>query len=344
MKATSESFLFALVVFTSAFMSKQFILSEGRGSEAERESAAFTLLRASEASLQEPITLPNFPPKRLSRALSEIDPRPAPLSLTAQAQSAAKEPLRPDPPPPAERERTQPHVSASAYLVHDLTSGVSLLEVNRHGRWPTASLAKLMTAVVAFEKIGPEKPIPITARAAAIEGQRAGLRAGEAFRAMDLISIMLTVSANDAAEALADFYGREAFIEAMAEKARALDMTQTTFADPTGLSIINQSTIHDWEMFVEHLLAAYPELFAASRSASIEGIEIISGERRLFKNINFFAGTPNFIGGKTGFTEEARGNLISVFDAHARRLLIVVLGSEDRVKDTKMLYEFTSSD
>lgn len=52
---------------------------------------------------------------------------------------------------------------------------------------------------------------------------------------------------------------------------------------------------------------------------------------------NAFAGTAGFLGGKTGYTEEAQGNLVSLFLLRGSPTAYVVFGSADRFGDTRML-------
>jgi D-alanyl-D-alanine carboxypeptidase len=62
-----------------------------------------------------------------------------------------------------------------------------------------------------------------------------------------------------------------------------------------------------------------------------------------FKNINVFAGQPDFLGGKTGFLEESRGNLLTLFKIQNRVFLFIVFGAEDRFEQTRILYSWTKA-
>ena len=111
---------------------------------------------------------------------------------------------------------------------------------------------------------------------------------------------------------------------AMNLKASELQMRSTRFFDPSGLSPLNQSTLENLEKLISYIYNRHPKIF--SITSEKEG------------NIHPFSNQENFIGGKTGFIDEANGNLISLFNYQGRPLLIIVLGSEDRYLDTLALY------
>lgn len=204
-------------------------------------------------------------------------------------------------------------------------------------RWPIASLTKLMTAAIAAEKLPASQKIIFNDKIIATEGNAGGFRTGEVFLVFDLIKALMSVSSNDAAMALAEFYGYQEFINAMQLKAADLGMRNTTLFDPTGLSFLNQSTIADLEKLVNYVFSRYPEIFQISRQPKV----IIGGNRQLL-NINELAGEKNFIGGKTGFTDDANGNLISLFkDSSGETILIIVLGTDDRFGETRKLLQTT---
>jgi len=206
-------------------------------------------------------------------------------------------------------------------------------------RWPIASLTKLMTAVVAFEKIEPAEIIIITKEAVASEGVAGSFSEGEKFRLNDLVKSMMLVSSNDAAEAIALHFGKEEFIKAMNSKALELGMNQTNFVDVTGISTRNQSTINDLIRLTEYIRLFEPGILGTSRKVKDTIIEVRTGKRRTLVNINYFAGDRDFVGGKTGSTPEAGGNLISIFNIADGPKTVIVLGTEDRFGETTKIKE-----
>lgn len=232
-------------------------------------------------------------------------------------------------------------VVAASFLAVELGSDEPVGEYQSEYRWPIASITKLMTALVALEQIGPEQEIMISEEAVATEGDAGGFVAGEVFTVRDLIAAMMTVSSNDAAAAIASYMGTPRFFDIMQERAYELKMTNTSFIDATGLSYLNQSTAHDVAKLVSYIYEHYPAVFEMSAKATNKIIEQESGASRTLKNINTFAGTSGFLGGKTGFTEESKGNLVSLFNYDNKAYVLVVFGTTDRFAETKKLWTWT---
>ncbi len=204
-------------------------------------------------------------------------------------------------------------------------------------RWPIASLTKLMTAVVALEHLPISEVITISEEAVATEGNSGSFRAGEKFKLNDLLKAIMLVSSNDAATAVAMHIGEDEFIAAMNKKAQDLGLADTSFVDPTGLSVKNQSTVIDLLRLTEYVRNFEPEIFAVTKKTKDTIIEVKTGKRRTIVNINAFAGRRDFLGGKTGSTLEAGENLISVFKVAGEPKTIIVLGALDRRAETEKI-------
>jgi D-alanyl-D-alanine carboxypeptidase len=228
----------------------------------------------------------------------------------------------------------------AASLVLDVNDGTIFEAANNAKRWPTASITKLMTATVAEDKIDPLTKITITEEMFTVDPSEPTLVVGGTYTAADLTNLMLLPSSNVAAEALASFYGRGIFLDGMNARAAAWGMTNTYFSDPSGVSTANQSTAHDLAQLAMKVYASYPEIFTVTRTVEAYVMDQSSGKKTLIKNINNFAGDADFIGGKTGHTDEAAGNLLSVFRYGGRSIVIIVLGTDDRFGDTRKLYDW----
>jgi D-alanyl-D-alanine carboxypeptidase len=233
-----------------------------------------------------------------------------------------------------------PKLSVQAASVSDLDRDTILYEIGSGKRWPIASLTKLMTALLVAETFPFDEIVSITDHAVSTEGVSGGFIAGEQFTVTDLLSAMLVASSNDAAVALADRYGYEEFVRAMRSRAVELGMRDTNFADPAGLSPVNQSTIRDLATLIHYLAASHPKILAAAREGKVQITETSTGKTRELSGTNEFANRSGFVGGKTGFTDEARGNLISLFSHDGNRLLVIVLGTEHRFSATDALYKW----
>ena len=185
-------------------------------------------------------------------------------------------------------------------LIKGLETNAYYLRMKTQQQWPMASLTKLLTSVIALEKITPSTKVD------------------------QLVKRMMIYSDNRAAEQLAEAYGRQEFLTAMQEKTEQLGMKNTSIFDESGLSFLNQSTVEDLEKLVVYITKKHPKIFQFSRELEI----VVNNNRR--KNINKFAGQSDFLGGKTGYTDEAHGNLITLFEFQGHPVVIIVLGTADR--------------
>jgi D-alanyl-D-alanine endopeptidase (penicillin-binding protein 7) len=236
-----------------------------------------------------------------------------------------------------------PATSAEATLIADVQSGDRYLEIQSDKRWPIASLSKLMTATVVLEKIDTESLVTIE-DADFADGENPVFVAGDTFRAKDLLKVMLVASRNTAANAFARTYGKEAFLRAMNEKAKSYGMCDTNLSDPSGLSVANQSTLGDLLKLVRGISLEHPDIWKMTENARMSIKDSGSGKFRSFTSTNQFVNRADFYGGKTGYTLEADGNLLTVFLYGKRTIVIIVLGSSDRFGDSENLFNWFKND
>ena len=290
----------------------------------------------------------SFPPDTLNdkiriTSLSESIPivNREPVVLPFMKVSAAVgEVLAPE---PAKERPAAPEVRAASALVLDLSSARVLLEFKSERRWPIASITKIMTSVIVAEHLDFQKQITLNSEDILAEGSAGDFREGEIFTAGDLVKAMLTASSNDAADAVARFYGRRAFVDLMQGLSRDLGMADTTFADPSGLSSLNQSTAKDIVKLVAYIVKNHPDFLNISAQKETLIKELSSGAARKLKNINKFSGREDFLGGKTGYIDEAGGNLLSIFQYGGRKILVLVFGTEDRFVESERLYDWAKT-
>ncbi len=229
--------------------------------------------------------------------------------------------------------------TSKAILIKYLDQNFNVFELNPEKRWPIASLTKLMVAVVALEKIDSDKKITMSEKAVSTEGEVGDFKAGEVFKVKDLIKAMLISSSNDAAMAIAENFdgGEKEFVNETQKKAAELKMFSTTYLEPTGLSFINQSTVNDLMKLAIYIYFNHPEILEISRLKEISILELNSNRYRKLTNIDKFAGEADFLGGKTGYIEEAGRNLVAFFKINGGKFLTITLGADDSFKETEML-------
>lgn len=254
-----------------------------------------------------------------------VQPDGAPLEpATTTASSSAPAEVKPAP------------ILARAYVVEDLATGEIMASRESQVRWPLASITKIMTASVALERIPVDAPVVIVP----VPGgnpSSPGIPVGATFAMRDVLDVMLVSSSNEAAESLAAHVGREEFIAAMNARAVEWGLTKTIFQDPSGLSAGNQSTAREVAVLAAKVRQAHPEVFAATTRGSVSVSAASSTMPYTAYATHQLIRDPGFLGGKTGYTDEARGNLLSLFRIGGRDVAFVVLGSEQRFADTRGL-------
>lgn len=238
--------------------------------------------------------------------------------------------------------RPAPAISATSVLVRDFSSGIVLLEKDADAVLPVASLAKLMTAIVAAKRVDLDGVVEIQAQDVRVSPDRVGLKPGEKILARDLVKAMLIASANDAAMALASYAGGgvENFVAAMNAEAARLDMRDTVFINPVGFDDKDQhSSAQDLSKLVQEFLN-YPELVAIAGIRQETVASVDKKYQHRLETTNRLLGThPEIVGLKTGYTTEARGNLI-ILAREPGAWYSILLGSDDREGETEKIFNW----
>lgn len=222
-----------------------------------------------------------------------------------------------------------------AYILVESETGQTLADHCADDCMPMASLTKMMTLLILFEAIdaGTIKltdEITISRNAADIGGSQAFLDAGAQYPLDRLISSVIVGSANDSCVAIAEALAGsvEAFVLRMNERAQALGMTSTKFANPTGLPAEEHySTARDLAK-LSQALVHFPLYFEYS-TTWIDQFEHPSGRQTMLANTNKLIRYGNGVDGiKTGFTNDAGFCLSASSERGGMRLIAVVLGGD----------------
>lgn len=237
-----------------------------------------------------------------------------------------------------------PILSAQSVMAVDLTSGVTLYEKDPNKALLPASTTKIVTALVAIDTYELEQVLKVGKTS--VEGQKMGLVTGEDIKFIDLLNGLLIYSANDAAEVLAQNHpgGRDLFIDLMNKKVKDLGLNNTHFSNPTGLDNGSQfSTTRD--LVVVSKEAMKNPIFAEIVGTKVKIVKSVDNRfTHRLSNINKLLGEVDGVKGvKTGWTENARENLVTYVERNGRHVMTVVLGSSDRFGETKELIEWIYS-
>jgi len=230
-------------------------------------------------------------------------------------------------------------LKAEAYLIGDLDTGEIILAKNKDKQFPIASVTKLFTAAVSSENQNQEDITKISAKVLNTEGENGGLSLNEKIKTADLIYPLLLESSNDAAEAIAEFFGRNIFMEKMNEKVKDLGLISTFFQDPSGLSEKNQSTASDLFKFAEYLKSEKLNLLQITTKRSF------NNKKHTWFNNSQFLGFDGYMGGKRGYIDESKQTALSIFslplgESETRNIGVIVLRSPDRYKDVGNILKY----
>lgn len=226
-------------------------------------------------------------------------------------------------------------LSAAAAILMDADSGEILFEKDAGRCMRIASTTKIMTALVVLEHAAPDDVITVTPDHMA-EGSSMYLRAGETVRVEELLYGLLLCSGNDAALALTECAGGlTPFVALMNEKAAALGMAHTSFANPNGLDADGHySTARDMAV----LAAAAVENPTFRRICSSRSVTI--GQRTMENHNRLLRQVEGCVGLKTGYTRAAGRTLVSCAERDGCRLVAVTLQDGNDWADHAALYDY----
>ncbi|WKZ28812.1 MAG: serine hydrolase [Patescibacteria group bacterium] len=234
-------------------------------------------------------------------------------------------------------------VHAEAYAVMDAKTGEIIDQRNSDDVRSIASITKLMTVMVAHDSgLNPDATVALT-RADEVGGGRLRVPIGTELTVRDLVASTIIGSANNAANAVARATGLsdKEFLRRMDEKAVALGMTHSRFADPTGIEVENLSTAKEVAIMAR---AAFADEWIAAFSAQPTYEVATSKGPHLIKNTNKLVNDTSLhvTAGKTGFINEAGYTLVTRVQKDGRELIVVVLGCDtvtQSFREAKVLAE-----
>ena len=217
--------------------------------------------------------------------------------------------------------------TATAWIVFDLDTGDVIAAKDPHGRYRPASIIKALLAMVVLDRLPLDREVVATRDSADMEGSRVGLVEDGRYTVEQLLQGLLMASGNDAAHALAqELGGDQRTLELVNTKARELGTQDTRVADYTGLDGPGMST----SPF--DLALIYREAWANPVFAHIVDTDFVDfpgGPEnegfQVWNDNHLLLNDPDGIGGKTGFTDDARHTFVGAKDVGGRRLAAIIL-------------------
>ena len=228
--------------------------------------------------------------------------------------------------------------AAAADIVME-QSGYVLSAGNAHTRMGMASTTKIMTALLAIERLDPETVVTVPKEAVGIEGSSIYLTEGEQITVSDLLYGLMLESGNDAATALAIAAGGtvEDFVRLMNERAAELGLEDTHFSNPHGLSADDHyTTAYDLARLT--CAALENETFASIVSCKTKTIS--DGRRYLSNHNRLLRSYEGCIGVKTGYTLATGRTLVTAAERDGLTLVAVTLNDRSDWADHTRLLDY----
>lgn len=246
-------------------------------------------------------------------------------------------------------------VQAKAFYCINAANNEILMARNADKQLPVASLTKLVTALVVLDHAPFTRELTVPDHIGKVPKSVVGLKPGDRLSFSELLHGLLIGSGNDCAETLACAFpgGKSAFVKAMNRKARSLGTHRTVFYTPSGLDrrvVVEQdgkktvkvdsnaSTAREISV-IARAAFSHPTIRKICqkksyvlRSENTNRVYVVRNTNKLLRD------NLPLIGGKTGYTSRAGHCLASEFATRKAIFVIVVLGSPDHFRDTRLVY------
>jgi len=216
-----------------------------------------------------------------------------------------------------------------ASIIVDANSGAVLSASSPDGLRHPASLTKIMTLYLLFERLESgriklDTEMPVSAHAADQDPTKLNLHPGQTIKVEDAIKGLVTRSANDAAVVIAEYIGgsEDDFARMMTRKARALGMSRTVYRNASGLPNDEQvTTARDQSILGRAIQDRFPRYYRYFSTT------VFNYHGQSIRNHNHLLGDVEGVDGiKTGYTRSSGFNLVTSIHRGNRFLVGVVMG------------------
>ncbi|TDQ05930.1 D-alanyl-D-alanine carboxypeptidase family protein [Labedaea rhizosphaerae] len=221
-------------------------------------------------------------------------------------------------------------VTVSSWLVADMDTGAVLAAHNPHARLRPASLIKTLLALVVVRELDMGKKVVGTQQDADQEGTRVGLGPGGKYTVGLLLKVLLMRSGNDAAHALAmQLGGVDQAVAKMNATAKELGALDTRAATPSGLDAPGMCTSAYDLALIFRAAMKDPRIAEAVATKHVQFPGYADKPGFQVNNDNKLLGVyPGFLGGKTGFTDDARHTYLGGASRGGHRVEVVLMHGE----------------
>lgn len=245
-------------------------------------------------------------------------------------------------------------ITAVTAALIDADTGQVLFDKEMNTQRAPASITKVMTGLLTLENCEIDEIVTVSSEAVALPygTSHIALSPGEEISVDDALYALMLPSANDAANALAEHVAdtQETFAGLMTQRAKELGAENTIFKNPSGLSDDEHlTTAYDMALITRAAIqnSNFLRYFGAQRH-TIPPTNLQTEERPLTNQMYMllpdqtWCYNPNVIGGKVGYTDEARHTMTSAAKKDGRTLIAVVMGcgADQKFDDTQLLFDY----
>jgi D-alanyl-D-alanine carboxypeptidase (penicillin-binding protein 5/6) len=219
-----------------------------------------------------------------------------------------------------------PKIKASAWVIADAGTGQVLAAKDPHGWFRPASTLKVLTAISLIPALNPNAMVVASKQATTVSPNIVGLLAGHSYKVSDLFTALLTISANDAAMALAQATGSlSQGMTVINAEARHLQADDTVAITPNGLDAPGQHTsAYDLALFARQALTM-PAFLKYDQTTSAQFKISKKKSVGLWNQNSLLATYPGALGGKIGWTTAAGATYVGMARRHGVTLIVALL-------------------
>ncbi len=232
-----------------------------------------------------------------------------------------------------------PAVSADSAVLMDATTGQVLYGKNMDTAYPPASTTKIMTALLTLENCNLDDVVTVGKNPPLAEGSKIYLFEGEKIKVRDLLYGLILVSANDCAEALAEYISGslDKFAGKMNARALELGCEDTNFVNPSGLfDPKHKTSAKDLALIMRQLVInSEYEKIATTQSYKIAPTNKSALERPLWNENKLIQKGSKYYyegceGGKTGYTTQSDHSYVASATRNGHRLIVALVHDKNK--------------
>jgi len=229
-----------------------------------------------------------------------------------------------------------------------MSTGEVLYSRNPDMHTLTASIGKLIAAIAVFDHMDMDSVVTITKSMVNPDWGAPHFVVGEKVKVKDLLNMGLVMSANDAIMALAKSQGEDKFTGWMDLKIKEIGLTNTGFFDALFFdSNGNFTTVLDLFKLSRYIYTNYPKIGEITRMKAFNFKSESSYNHLVVPTNQLLGKIPELWGAKTGVTPEAKECLLIMYEFEQNNKKVpyvtIVLKSDNRFKDTEILYQWLKS-